>query len=96
MRRVKNNKYTKIIDDELDLHGMTTDEALVAIEVFLNQAHRNEYKHVRIITGKGINSPDGISVLRPVAEQWLHEQQYGFVTAKSTEGGEGALVVEVT
>ena len=58
---------------ELDLHGFTGPEAELAVDRFLKQATHQNLRTVRIITGKGLHSKQGQSVLRDLIEQLLAE-----------------------
>lgn len=93
--RSKKNKYQQSIGDSLDLHGLTAAEAEAAITSFLIASRESGLQIVRIITGKGINSPSGQAVLKPLVETWLHYHGYQWRPAKITEGGEGAIDVEL-
>jgi len=83
------------IDYELDLHGLTRDEAVDALEAFIGGAYRRGQQAVLIITGKGNNSPDG-PVLKGAVMEWLRnrgkEMVSETVTAPAEMGGEGAVV----
>lgn len=83
MSAPKKNKYAPTIDAELDLHGMFRDEARAAVEKFLAIPH----SRVRIITGKGTGA------VRDEVRQLLLEKNLKFETAKITEGGSGAFIV---
>lgn len=93
--RVKKNKYQQIINAALDLHGLTALEAEAALANFLADARSFGYERVRIITGKGVNSPDGRAVLKPLVETWLKDHGYNWRSAKISEGGEGALDIDL-
>lgn len=58
---------------ELDLHNRTIDEAKREIGNFLVNAKGKRIQTVRIITGKGLHSPNFKSVLPKVTEQKLAE-----------------------
>lgn len=60
---------------ELDLHGHTTTEAKREIENFLFNAKVANIKTVRIITGKGVHSPNFKSVLPEITEQKIAEMR---------------------
>jgi len=81
---------------ELDLHGLTRDEALLSLENFIAGAYNRSQKAVLVITGKGNNSPDE-PVLQGVVAGWLRERGKGFVAEFSPAprqlGGNGAFVV---
>src|SRR5579884_3807055 len=55
----------------LDLHGMTRDEALLAVERFVHQCRGGGLRAVMIIHGRGLNSETGGPVLRPALHAWL-------------------------
>lgn len=84
------------IDLQLDLHGLTRDEAVEALERFIRGAYNRGQKGVLVITGKGNNSP-GEPVLRGAVATWLRDvgktMVSEFVAAPSDMGGTGAFVV---
>ncbi|HRH22144.1 MAG TPA: Smr/MutS family protein [bacterium] len=96
IKKVKHNKYAQSVSASLDLHGYTIDEAEELVIDFLNKAKASNYQQVRIITGKGINSPDGRARLKPWLEAYLSARRYRFMAAKVNEGGEGALDIKIT
>jgi DNA-nicking Smr family endonuclease len=93
--RKKNNKYAQNAEAVLDLHGFTINEAEQELEDFLSEAKSNNWHRLRIITGKGINSPDGQARLKPWLERYLSQKNYQFRQAKMTEGGEGAMDISI-
>jgi DNA-nicking Smr family endonuclease len=84
------------INLELDLHGMSRDEALESIKHFITGAYNRGQKVVLVITGKGNNSP-GAPVLQAAVVSWLREagkkMVAEFAPAPQQMGGSGALVV---
>lgn len=84
------------IDLQLDLHGLTKDEALENLDRFVKGAYNRGQKGVLVITGKGNNS-SGEPVLKGAVAAWLREHGKGmvseFVQAPSEMGGSGAIVV---
>jgi DNA-nicking Smr family endonuclease len=84
------------IDYELDLHGMTRDEALHSLELFIAGAYNRGQKGVLVITGKGNNSTEG-PVLQGAVSSWLRERGKvmvaEFAPAPTRLGGNGAFVV---
>ena len=60
------------IEDELDLHGHTAAEAEAKTDFFISRAKNSRLKTIRIITGKGLHSPQG-PVLQGVVEAKLLE-----------------------
>ncbi len=81
---------------ELDLHGLTKDEALTGLEHFVTGAYNRGQKAVLVITGKGNNSPDE-PVLQGAVSGWLRDRGKGmvaeFAPAPRQLGGAGAFVV---
>lgn len=84
------------IDLQLDLHGLTRDEAIENLERFVKGAYNRGQKGVLVITGKGNNSP-GEPVLKLAVGAWLREAGKAmvseFVAAPRDMGGSGAFVV---
>lgn len=84
------------LDYELDLHGLTRDEALLALETFVKGAYRRGQQAVLVITGRGSHSADE-PVLKRATEKWLKESGASmvaeFFSAPRQFGGDGAIVV---
>jgi DNA-nicking Smr family endonuclease len=84
------------IDLQLDLHGLTKDEAIENLDRFVKGAYNRGQKGVLVITGKGNNSP-GEPVLKLAVAGWLREGGKAmvseFVAAPRDMGGTGAFVV---
>jgi DNA-nicking Smr family endonuclease len=83
------------IQREIDLHGLRSDEARVALAEFIRLSHRQGLRCVRVVHGKGLGSPGKTPVLKSKVHSWLVQknQVMAFVQAKPAEGGAGALVV---
>lgn len=82
---------------ELDLHGLTRDEAVARTRLFLAGAVRQGWQVVVIVTGKGLHSPTG-PVLRQAVERLLDGSRdlvLEWGPAPRRFGGAGALVVFV-
>lgn len=80
--------------EELDLHGKKALEAEREIRLFILRAKRQSMRLVRIITGKGLHSEEGQSVLRDVAEKKAIElKREGVVFSHKWEKGSGSLLV---
>ena len=94
-RKIKYNKYPLIAQEELDLHGLFKEEAKTAVSAFLEKARINEYKRVRIITGKGWHSSEGRGVLKDLVLKILDEKGLSYSEAKINEGGSGAINVDL-
>ncbi len=81
--------------DTLDLHSFTLEEAMVRTRNFLAASKQKGLRKVLIITGKGIHSAGGESVLRPTILNIVqnHPAVREVFTPKASEGGSGALTV---
>jgi len=84
------------VDHQLDLHGLTRDEALAELPRFLRSARQRGQAAALIITGKGNNSPSE-PVLQQAVAAWLREAGRDMVVeyapAPREMGGSGAFVV---
>ncbi len=83
------NKYLRLPDETINLHGYTTAEAgHILRELF----ERGESLHVRIIVGKGSHGTNG-PVIRDYVKTYLASRNVRFSQSKLGDGGEGALEV---
>jgi len=84
------------VDRQLDLHGLTREEALEALPRFLQSASVHGEKAVLVITGKGNNSP-AEPVLQQAVVAWLRDAGkklvVEFAPAPREMGGSGAFVI---
>lgn len=84
------------VDYQLDLHGLTRDEALAELPRFLRTARKKGETAVLVITGKGNNST-GEPVLQQAVAAWFRnagrELVVEFAPAPREMGGSGAFVV---
>jgi DNA-nicking Smr family endonuclease len=84
------------VDHQLDLHGLTRDEALEALPRFLRNACLRGQTAALVITGKGNHSPVE-PVLQQAVASWLRdagkELVLEFSPAPREMGGSGAFVV---
>jgi len=94
-RRIKKNKYAQAMDATLDLHGYTRAEADIEVRAFLQDARAKSYHKVRIITGIGVHSENGMGVLKNYVENLIYDLGLSYRQAKFGEGGEGAIDVVV-
>jgi DNA-nicking Smr family endonuclease len=94
LRQVKRGVVS--VSHQLDLHGLTRDEALEALPRFLHSAQKKGQKAVLVITGKGNHSPEE-PVLHQAVASWLRdagrETVLEFTPAPREMGGSGAYVV---
>jgi DNA-nicking Smr family endonuclease len=82
----------------LDLHGMTAEEARLAVDRFLHAAQRQGHRCVLIVHGRGLNSKDQVPVLKTRLAAWLARGSWArlvlaFTSARPCDGGAGALYV---
>ena len=84
-----------VIQDELDLHGLTSVEARALLVQFLNECRRNGSRCVRIIHGKGLRSRNREPVLKTKVANWLiqRDEVLAFCQARQVDGGGGAVIV---
>jgi DNA-nicking Smr family endonuclease len=93
LRRLRRGEYA--VRDEIDLHGMTQDEARQALAGFLAEAALHGRRCVRVIHGKGRGSGQRGPVLKSAVNRWLrrHAAVRAFCSARRNDGGTGALYV---
>ncbi|MDQ5959568.1 MAG: hypothetical protein QG592_647 [Pseudomonadota bacterium] len=84
-----------VVQGELDLHGLTRNEARTELAHFLHEALEQGHRCVRLIHGKGHGSPGREPVLKHLSRGWLmqREEILAFCQARPHDGGEGALLV---
>ena len=84
-----------VIQSQLDLHGLRTDEARTALAEYLRSVCKRGLRCVRIIHGKGLGSINKEPVLKNKVRNWLTQKDevIAFCQAKASDGGSGALVV---
>lgn len=84
-----------LIQGELDLHGLTVDEARELLVDFLHQCARRGLRCIRIIHGKGLGSKNREPVLKRKVASWLMQRDeiLAFCQARRADGGSGAVVV---
>ena len=88
--RLRNKKP----DAELDIHGLTRDEAGKALEVFFNDSKGKGLEKILIIHGKG-NHSTGEAVLKRIVMEFIEHCPFAGESGrgKSATGGEGATWV---
>lgn len=84
-----------VVQAELDLHGLTRDEAREALRRFLADSLEAGRRCLRLIHGKGLGSPNREPVLKHLSRSWLaqREEILAYCQAKPQDGGEGALLI---
>lgn len=80
---------------ELDLHGMRSDEARLAVAHFIVDCQARGIRCVRIIHGKGLRSKGDGPVLKQRLDGWLRRRKevLAFCSARPEHGGTGAAYV---
>jgi DNA-nicking Smr family endonuclease len=83
------------VQDELDLHGHTSDEALSSLVAFLKRSRKRGLRCVRVIHGKGLRSKNREPVLKYKVRAWLSQREeiLAYCEARPVDGGSGAMTV---
>lgn len=83
------------VRDELDLHGMNSREARIAVAAFLARCRASNQRCVRIVHGKGLRSTGDGPVLKRLLDGWLRRRKdvLAFCSARREHGGAGAVYV---
>lgn len=84
-----------VIQHELDLHGLRSDQAREALAEFLRSACKRGLRCVRIVHGKGLGSINKEPVLKNKVRNWLvqKDEVLAFCLARAVDGGAGAMIV---
>jgi len=93
---LRNGIYS--IQGAIDLHGLARDEARQAVEDFVSRMSRYRSCCVKIIHGRGINSPNDRAILKDNLQRWLVNRRMShhvvaYASAPATDGGVGAVYV---
>jgi len=93
LRKLRRGHYS--ITRQLDLHGLTVPQARQAVSDFLRDCLDHDERCVRIIHGKGNNSPNQQPVLKIKLNTWLRQRSEipAFCSARPTDGGTGAVYI---
>jgi DNA-nicking Smr family endonuclease len=93
LKKLRTGKW--IIQAQIDLHGLRSDEARTAVSEFLRSSLKHHIRCVRIIHGKGLGSIGKEPVLKEKVKCWLvqKEEVLAFCQAPPYDGGSGALLV---
>ena len=93
LRKLKRGGW--VVQAELDLHGLRSDEARLALAEFLAACARNDCRCVRIVHGKGLRSKYREPVLKHKLRHWLMQREdvLAFCQARPADGGSGAAIV---
>lgn len=93
LRRLRRGQYS--VEAQLDLHGLTLEQADAQLSEFLNNALNRGQRCLRIIHGKGNRSPDRMPVLKGLVQRRLRRNGsvLAFCSAPPNDGGTGAVYV---
>jgi DNA-nicking Smr family endonuclease len=93
LRKLRRGQW--VIQGQLDLHGLRTDEAREALAEFLRVSVKRGLRCVRVIHGKGLGSVNREPVLKKKVRNWLvqKDEVIAFCQARAADGGAGALIV---
>ena len=93
LTRLRRGHWT--LQGEIDLHGLTADEARDHLSQFLLDARGRGWRCVRVIHGKGLSSPAKEPVLKGKVRRWLAhwDDVLAYCEAPRHAGGGGAVLV---
>ncbi len=93
IKKLKRGQYS--IERELDLHGMTSEGAKRAINIFFHDCVLKDTRSVLVIHGKGYSSEGKEPVLKSMINSWLRHRNdvLAFCSARIEDGGTGAVYV---
>jgi len=93
LRRLRRGQFS--VGPQLDLHGLTVDEARTALGAFLHEVQRGGRRCVRIVHGKGLRSGQRGPVLKQTVNALLRRvgAVVAFHSARQVDGGTGAVYV---
>jgi DNA-nicking Smr family endonuclease len=93
LRQLRRGAYR--VESEIDLHGLTVDQAAVQLHAFLRAARARELRCVRVIHGKGLRSGTRGPVLKNTVNALLRRADpvLAFASARPVGGGTGATLV---
>ncbi|HEY0907225.1 MAG TPA: Smr/MutS family protein [Methylophilus sp.] len=84
-----------VIQAHIDLHGLFSDEARLAVAEFIADCKKRGIRCIRIVHGKGLGSKNREPVLKHKLRNWLMQKDevIAYAQAKPTDGGSGAVIV---
>lgn len=93
LRRLRRGHW--VVQDQLDLHGMNSEQARNLLAQFLSSGVKRGIRCIRIVHGKGLRSPQREPILKKKVRNWLaqREEVLAFCQAPAHHGGSGAVVV---
>jgi DNA-nicking Smr family endonuclease len=93
LQRLARGEYAA--QDELDLHHVNAATAEAMLRRFMKEAFESGMGCVRVIHGKGLNSPDGVPTIKNLVDRVLRHRSdvLAFHSAPPAQGGTGAVLV---
>nr|WP_246261755.1 Smr/MutS family protein [Thiomicrorhabdus cannonii] len=93
LSRLKKGEFA--IEAELDLHGLTEEQADSALLAFIERCHQAKKRCVLVIHGKGYNSEVQAPVLKNLTNRRLRQMKavIAFCSTQPKDGGTGSLYV---
>lgn len=96
MGKLKKGQFP--VQDHIDLHGLTKQEAEARIQGFLRESYGLGLRCVLVVHGRGLNSENHIPVLKERLPIWLKRGPIrkivlAFSTAMPYDGGTGAIYI---
>jgi DNA-nicking Smr family endonuclease len=93
---LRNGLYS--IQGQIDLHGLSRSEAQIAVEDYITRMSRFRSCCIKIIHGRGINSPQDRATLKEALQRLLATRRMSrhvvaYASAPSKDGGVGAVYV---
>ncbi len=87
LRKLRRGHWS--VQDGIDLHGLTRDQAAALLVEFLEHCLARGRRCVRIVHGKGLG------ILKAKLRKWLplREEVLAFCQAPANDGGSGAILV---
>jgi DNA-nicking Smr family endonuclease len=84
-----------VVQAQIDLHGLVSDEARMYVADFLNSCKKRNIRCVRIVHGKGLGSRNREPILKHKLRSWLmqRDEVIAYAQAKPEDGGSGAVIV---
>lgn len=81
----------------LNLRGDSVEDALRQLELFVHQSWKDKARFARVIHGRGLQSEDGIPVLKPSVLHWLEGPGFryvrGYAPELNAERDYGSLII---
>lgn len=93
MRKLARGRFA--VQSEIDLHGMTVEEAKARLTDFIDYSIQRRQLCVRVVHGKGLGSGERGPVLKHAVNRWLRRwnRVLAFVSTRQVDGGTGAVYV---